>query len=471
MKLENFDEWFAIRPNHADTGRHIEGRLKFNVDSGVSLDAISFGLGVNDWNTVITGGTMTGWIDYQRPATLVEPWTQSFSGLNLGVNTPTVRDRRRYVASAILKNVFLTDINEAIFEGIIFQHPALHAWINPRLIEQEDVTQAAEEKRWLNIGVSRKIERNFSLADGTKVSLVSSNRVSGQQDVSIDTQTQLTLSFAKPVSFVEIPKFIWRLSTIFEFLVAKRFEAPGYKIITTQTREWNSEHEKITAEYIYCPTKRKKICYDLPPISERMTTENTSSVPIESILSYAIGLNDELIYLANAVQSARDFDLDLATGFTTIVACLEDFDRREHGSGRSLEFNNDIANLKKVVSKYGTKRTKSFFRQVKGKIPNSYSLTQRLERLHESWKQDGFRGEPNLKHIRDIRNMIAHGRGFELSSSIFSDMVFQVDHLTALGRYHVMRKLGFSAEDIKLSFKRNFQNYGRYVLEMNLSNI
>ena len=94
---------------------------------------------------------------------------------------------------------------------------------------------------------------------------------------------------------------------------------------------------------------------------------------------------------------------------------------------------------------------------------NSYSLSRRLERLHSYWRDDGFRGSPDIRRIRDLRNLLPHGRGLDVSSDVAQEMVAFSYYLAALGRYHVLRALGCTGDEIAAALSRRMHRYGMFV--------
>lgn len=466
MKLEGFEEWFSIRPNHSDEAEPLPGRLRFSLDDGIHLDTIWF-LGSTDHkkNPIVSGQTLTGWLDYQRPATLIQPWLQRAGGLNLSMDTPRMRESQRFVASALLKNVFLENINDPIFTGLVVEDPAFHAWVDPHLVNRGWVQSEDVALPSLSINVQPPKVRRFTLTDGTQVTVTSATRVPRGEATTVEEYTVLKLVFHDPVNFETITRMAWRISALFEFLIGARVLPPIYHLPTTQKRMWNDEEREVVAEFLYCPISRKKRRDALPDIYDRLTIEERSFIPLETLLNHASGVSDELIFLADKIQSVEDNDLPLAQGYGELLGCLEAFDKREFGSGADENFKQNMENLKKLVEERGTEIDVALFKRISGAVSNSFSLLKRLERLHQKWNDEGFRGNPNLKRIRDLRNLVPHGRGLEVSSDVAQEMIIYLQYLTALGRFHVLRKLGFSGDQIGAAFSGQAYRYGMFVPE------
>lgn len=464
MRLESFEEWFAIRPNHSDEADQLPGRLTFDLDEGIYLDTIRFSRRSEKQDGFLgSGQTLTGWLDYQRPATLIQPWLQSTGGWTLSMDTPAMRVSQRFVASAILKNVFLEDISARIFTGFVVEHPAFHGWVNPRLVNPDWSRPEDAGFPSLSVDVQPPQQRIFTLADGTQAKVTSATRVPRGDTTTLEEYTVLELQFPEPVDFDAINRFAWRISALFEFLIGARVRAPICYLPTTHKRLWNGEEREVVAECWYRPISRKNR-RDAPPDEyRRLTLEKRSPVPLEALLNHVSGGSDELIFLADQIQSVEDHDLSLTQGYGEIIGCLEAFDDRTFGSGADENFKLDMKSLNTLVEKHGSTADLNLFRRISGAASNRFSLLKRLERLHNIWNEDGFRGNPDLKRIRDLRNVVPHGRGLEVSSDVVEEMIIHLQYLTALGRYHVLKALGFTGGQIGAIFSWQAHRYGMFI--------
>ena len=117
MRLEHFEEWFAIRVDHQDE-EFCSSRIIYDPRDGISLDAIDFGK--DRWlvGHRLPGNTITGYFDYRRPATVINPWVRSTPGGEYSVNSKVMRARCNIVAAGVLKNIHLQDISERCFTGL-----------------------------------------------------------------------------------------------------------------------------------------------------------------------------------------------------------------------------------------------------------------------------------------------------------------------------------------------------------------
>lgn len=466
MQLKNFEEWFAIRPGHSDDGEHLPGRLFFDLDEGIQIDTIRFSQTEKDEaRPLVRGQTMTGWLDYQRPATVIQPWVQQTGGLTFSMDTPALRESQRFIGSSILKNVFLEDLTQAIFTGIVVEHPAFHAWVNPHLVASEWSVPEDIGLPCLSVDVRPPTERVFTLSDGTQARINSATRVPRGQATTLEEYSVLSLRFPEPITYERVVRLTWSISALFEFLISARVQAPVYQLPTTFKRAWNREEREVIAELWYIPVSRKGRLDSIPNLHNRLTFEKRSPVSLETLLNHAIGSSDELIYLADLVQSAEDHDLPLTQGFGELLGCLEAFDDRTFGSGADENFKTKMKDLSELIETHGTDENKDLFARIKGNTPNKFSLLKRLERLHKVWQEDEFRGDPRLSRIRDLRNIIPHGRGLEISGDIAQEMITYLQYLTALGRYHVLKKLGFTGTEVAAAFSWQPHRYGMFVPE------
>lgn len=463
MRLESFEDWFAVRPNHSDAEEHLAGRLKFDLEAGICLETNRFLGGAEHLQKpLVKGETLTGWLNYQRPTTLIRPWIQSCGGLQMGFNTIALQENQRFIAAAILKNVFLEDVKAPIFTGLMVEHPALHAWINPRLVGQDLTFLPEIGLPALSVNIQAPQKRVLTLSNKAKATIVSHTRISGGASRRLEDYSALELKFPEPINFDAISRHIWRISSLFEFLIGARTQASVHLLPTTQLREWNGEERHIVAELWYRPVARKRRRSSPPDEHSCFMIEKRSPISMEDLLSHITGASDETMYLASVIQSVEDGDLSIHQGYGEILGCLEAFDERTFGSGADKKFKANMKRLRDLVRQHGKTEDVEFFKRIQSSISNKFSLLKRLERLHQHWVEDGFRGTPNLQRIRDLRNLIPHGRGLEVSSEIAQEMVFYNQYLTALGRYHVLKVLGFTQQAIEAAFLMQPNRYGMF---------
>lgn len=463
MKLIDFEEWFAVRTSHEDDD-HWPARLSFSAEEGITVNAVRFlGDPAEIGGATFNADTLTGWLDYQRPTTVVRPQLKGSGGLAFGPNTPAMRVSCSAVAEAIIKNVFLTAIEEPIFTGLVVEHPAVHAWLNPSLVNHEWVRVEGVNHPNLTVQVLPPRQRELNLSDGTRVTIRTATRAPRGDALSISDYSVLEMDFPAPVNYDVITRMAWRISTLFEFMIDTRVDAPVIKMPTTHTTTWNGEQRPTVAELWYRPSKPRRSKRPVPDADERLTTEGSVSVTLEALLERVIGGSDELIHFAGTIQSSGNFEQTMHHGYGELLGGLEDFDRRQFGQDRDPNFSANMRRLAAIVREHGSEDDVQLFERVRGSASNGYSLARRLERLFGPWREDGFPGEPNLGRIRHLRNIIPHGRGFELSSDAAREMVAYTILLSAVGRYHVLRALGCTADEIANAFMRLPHKYGSLV--------
>jgi hypothetical protein len=454
MKLESFDQWFAIRPNHKDS-EFWPARMIFDLDKGIWVETVNFSDQSKRLN--FETDTMTGWLDYQCPTTVVRPRIQTVAGSTISVDTPATRDSYRLVAEAVLKNVFIEDLSEKVFIGIAVSHPAIHAWINPCLVQRSKLASQQDAIK-TSIVLSEPKERKFELQDGTEAVVTSTAAVSGG---AIHEDTLLELRFPAPVDYDTVTRIIWRTTTIFSFMIGHRLRAPIYELPTIRKRRWNDNEQEIIAELWYRPARQGS---DAQPAEHScLTTEGSTSISLNALLNHSVGGIDEMIYLADIIQTCDDKGIPLVQAYGELVGCLEDFDTRYFGSGADPALASAIQQIYRLVKQHGNSDDLSMFQRLRQSHRNSYSLLKRLERLHEHWHSDGFRGDPDLRRVRDIRNLVPHGRGLHLGRDTVEAMIAFRSYLIALGRYHVLRALGCTGAEVGSAFMRQPHRYGRFV--------
>lgn len=461
MKLRNFEDWFAIRSRHGDED-HWPGRLVFDLDKGISLATARFVDGPETRSDpTFRAATMTGWLGYERPATLIRPMIRTIGGLNFGVNTPALRASYDFVAEAVLRNIFLEDIDEPIFTGLAVDDPALHAWINPNLVSHEWDYQADLVSSRLSVAVAQPRQRRFTLSDGTEAVVTSAIRTPRDAGLILREYSALRLRLPRPVTYEAITRLTWRLSTLFSFLIGARVGAPVYELPTTRTRPWNGNDQEVVAEYWYRPAR--KGVEVAPDIHRRLLVEGASSLTLPQALELLVGGRDELLYLANMIQTVDDNAMSITQGFGELLGCLERFDEREFDNGADPNVSAGMTRLANLVREHGSEDDQAIFARLRQKAPNRYSLLDRLQRLHGFWQDDSFRTAPDLRRIVQLRNIIPHGRGLQVSGEIAQEMLDLTSYLVALARYHVLRALGCTGGEIAAAFRRQPFGYGLFV--------
>ncbi|MFV1530360.1 MULTISPECIES: HEPN domain-containing protein [unclassified Phaeobacter] len=459
--IENFEEWFAVRDGHDDDSIW-PGRLSFSKKNGVILEVIAFPDGGDLYQAPSCDtGTITGYLDYQRPTTIVNPWVQSQAGARWGVDTPVMRAKARIVGSAILKNIHLTDINEACFTGISMELPSFSSWYAPKMVNTDFSLRDTKGPPAIEVGVDKPERCEFILSDQTNVQVDSYARTSDEGAVTSVTQrTSLWLQFSEAANYEAVLKRISRINTLFCFLLGHRMAQSPYRLHTTHTRTWNDESRSIVAELFIRPAFKSKT--EHVEWHDALFTRHNCTLDACSILNAAVEQPDALFYLMNMVLLMEHSKKLSANTFSEFIGCLEDFDQSVFGNGSSSDLRALRKSLKAVVAEHGTEVDKQALSDLIHRSPNRYSLAQRLGRLQQAWSESGFRGSPEPKELVKLRNDISHGRAATLEDDDYQKVLWFGYYLCALSRFHIFRQLGLSAEDIGKAFCRVPHRYGMY---------
>lgn len=459
--FEDFEEWFAIRNRH-DEDDIWAGRLSFNEKKGISLEAIFLPkTGIGNEAPDCDKGTITGYLDYQRPTTIVEPWVQSQGGGSMGVDTPIVRAKSRMLASAVLKNIHLEDLNEKCFTVLYMDLPAFGSWYAPQLVKTDYEHSKENRPPEVSVEIDSPSHEEFILKDKTNVIIDSFVGTSEDENTTKVTQrTSLTFEFHDAIDYSTAQKWIWRVNILFSFLLGHRMAQNPYQLKTTHTRKWNEREDNITAELFFRPVfksqKHHVQWYDA------LFMRRGSALTPKNLLNSTIEQSDALFYLMNMVLSMENPEKLSASDFGELIGCIEDFDIKNHGSGSSSDVTHARRALRKIVKAHGTEddlQTLDDLAQVK---PNRLSLAERLDRLQQEWSDSGFRGEVDTSKVIKIRNNVSHGRGVELSSEDYQEIVWLNYHICALSRFHIFRTLGIQDKEIASAFGLLGFRYGKY---------
>jgi hypothetical protein len=460
MRMEGFEDWFAIRIGHRDD-EIWPSRVVYDPKEGISLSVINFA-GPELWysNPCFEAETITGYLDYQRPATIIKPFIQSASPGSIGVDTQLVRARYRIIANGILKNFHLESLSDQCFTGLRVHLPSFHAWIAPQLI-RSDYAQV-QDLPSVSVQVGEPSRREFSLAGGVRAEvLVYSSAADDGDDLPVRQHTLLSLTLPNATDYETIMRIAAALDITFGFLVGTRLETAVCGLPTTRTRRWNDADETVTAESWIVPAWKRTA---IPPHRHgRMSTEENSPVGPQRLLEFCVARQDDLTYLMNMVLAAEMHDLRADDCFVEILGCLEDFDKTQFGSGADPQIRLVARRIRRLVEQRGDEEERALCQRIGAGFRNEFSLRQRLERLIGMWSADGFRGRPDPVRLVQIRNMKPHGRGRELSPEVFREIVIFLPFLCALARYHVLRILGFDRAAIAASFARTPHRYGKFV--------
>lgn len=458
--MERFEDWFAVRIAHLDE-EIWPSRLTYDPQDGISLNTINFA-GPKLWysNPTFEADTITGYLDYQRPATLLGPFIQSASAGSIGADTPCMRARYRVVANGLLKNLHLESRSERCFTGFRVQLPSFHAWVAPQLVRSDYAPQG--NSFTLTVEVREPSRRTLALEGGVHAEILiypSANEDNG--DVPIIQHTVLSLALTEAVDYDTIARIAAAVDITFGFLVGTRLKSAIHYLPTSKMRRWNDSDEAITAESWIVPAWKR--ASTAPDRFGRMFIEANSPAGPEQLLQLCLSGSQDLFYLMNMILAAESNDLRPDDCFVELLGCLEDFDRTRLGSGADPEVRLLARRVKRLVERHGDDEERAICARIGASFRNEYSLRQRLERLMGMWSADGFRGGPDAARLVQIRNMKPHGRGRDLSADVFREIIILLPFLCALARYHVFKVLGFGREAVAAGFTRVPHRFGMFV--------
>lgn len=434
--FEDFEEWFAVRDRHDDE-KICPAKLTFSQENGITLKSIQFA----EFGEIYSapncdGETLTGYLDYQCPTTLIKPWVQSRGGGNLGINTPIMRSKSRIFASAILKNIHLEDLNEKCFTALYMDMPAFSAWYAPELVKSGYQDIKVNKPSKLQINVDEPIREEFSLKDKTTALVSSFAEARDEENTTIITQrTLLTFEFPEALDYSAIQKRLMRVNTIFSFFLGHQMAQNPSKLKTTHTKKWNDRNENLVAEFIFQTDQNRKTRF--VRWHDALFLRQDCALTLENTLNLTIELPDDIFYLMNIILHIENSKKLSAGDFSQLLGCIENYDINENGSMPSsrAEPNHRSARI---------------------------TLAERLNCLQRDWADSGFREHLEIQEIVSIRNDISHGRGINLSSEIYQKMVWFNYDLCAIARFHIFRTLGIQAEEIGAAFRRMHNKYGKY---------
>jgi len=423
---KGFTDWFAIV---VDEEQFWPGRLTFHPEAGISLETTNFcdfeakgffeAKHSND--SFFQADVIKGYLDYQRPTTLLKPFISKVHSGSIGYLTPLIRNRYTVTINGILKNIHLDNLDDEIFLSIGGRSDALRGWIVPKRIK--NVYEPATKRRTLEYDEYNKFE--IELLDGCSISIV--NMVSGPSDwdsMTLVGQTSFTLTFSNPIALDPALDLYNRFSNFLTFLIGDRLLRGVILLATTKTTEWNDKENSIHAELLVRSNKKFSESLDLPAL--RFLTQHDTSMELKEVLSKWQQIDKDTNYFMALIVSVEmgDNDTNVTNKYIDLIGCLEKFDK----------------------NKFGGRKT----------------LLQRLERLVQLYKDDNFRGDPDLEKIKEYRNYHPHGEGASVTLDIFKKMYWYSNFLCALGRYHILKEIGFSANEISQAFRRQANVYGMF---------
>lgn len=425
--FNEFEEWFAIRDGHDDDNIW-PGRLSFSPENGVVLEAVRFSSDGDFYQAPdCDTGTITGYLDYQRPTTIINPWVQSQGGGSFGVNTPFILSKVQIIGSAILKNIHLTDVNEECFIGLTMDLPSFNSWYDPEIVSADSKFSRKKGYVEFKVVVDKPEHKKFSLAENIDAEVyVCANKKTEGAVTSLIQQTYLCLKFPEPVDLNSVLEKVWRFNTLFSFFLGHAMAQNPCRLSTTFTRKWNNEAHPLVSELFFRPIFDSKT--EHVERHDALFTRQNCKIDVDQLLNCAVEKSRPLFYLMNMVLFMEHSKKFSPNDFSGFIGCIEDFHETLFGSGSSK------------------KRT----------------LRDRLEKMQEDWSDSGFRGAPELKKIVDLRNDISHGRTVSLQGNDYQDLIYLCSYLCALSRFHIFRMLGLSDEDIGKAFRRVCHRYGRY---------
>ncbi|MGI3212919.1 HEPN domain-containing protein [Roseovarius tibetensis] len=459
--LEGFEEWFAIRNRHCDDDIW-PGKLKFSEDTGITLEAICH-LDSGNFSEApcCEKGTITGYLDYQRPTTIIDPWVQSQGGGSIGVDTPVMRAKSRILASAVLKNINLEDPNEKCFTALNMDMPSFSAWYAPQLVKSDYEHLKENKFPTASVEIDHPTHEQFTLNDEKNATVRSLVETRDEEGVTkVVQRTFLKFEFPSPVDYATVQAWIWRVNTLFSFLLGCRMAQNPYQINTTHTRKWNGEDEQVTAELFFHPIFKSKVHH--VKWYDALFMRHNCALTAEELLNATSEQSEDLFYLMNMVLRMEKPEKLSASDFSELVGCIEDFDIKVNGSGSSRDVRAARKKLRKVVKDHGDDSDIHTLDELTRSQPNRLTLAERLGRLQQNWSDSGFQGSIDIDRIKKIRNDVSHGRGVDLSVDDYQEIVWLNYNLCAMARFHVLRTLGIEAEAIGAAFRRLGFRYRQY---------
>ena len=393
---------------------------------------------------------LNGYLDFQTPAVLIDTRIKSL--------TPGIFGRQsKYTigARALITQIHLENLNERCFMGFTLNSPALHAYIDPQLVGREIEQRPDGFIPKLDFLEPKLIE--FFLSSGIKIKILSAMQLStGIRDTSIEQSTSLRLMFPESVSFTDCQKIMDRVHFFFCFLTGRSLQL-GKNTLHSNKRSVLGDEQ---SEYIDCKAIYKSSLLSYPTDFGNefaSLTDGRSTVSIENIFDHIVSDKDgALTYFMDMVLKAEVYERRLDDGFIELIGLLENFHKTYFGSGLDKErkdYNKEMKQkLKKLVAKSNDKEAIEFLNKLCMAQPGELSLFERLEELKKEWAEDGFRGGPDLRKIKSLRNVKPHGRGNRYSNDDIQYIAMVLPFLTGLSRYHILKYLGFDRESIAKSF-------------------
>ncbi|MEP3476319.1 MAG: hypothetical protein ABJN57_08890 [Hyphomicrobiales bacterium] len=408
--------WFFAKLDDFDTSNW-SGRLRIKKNGAVRLSLL---IGSNDFKTLHTlfekRQILNGYLEHQGPVCLLQPFFMSF-----GINTYKIH------AQCLLEGVHLTRADEACFTGFSLESEALHAILNPKVIKVHYET-SANKLTPQKIDFLPNQHTAFATKNGTEVSVYSGASMSWRAyDVpKIKSGSLLEIKFSEPLNCNDAKNYVEKVHFFFCFLAGKQLEVGRHEFFTNKRKENNGGVEFITAKSIYKSSLRD--CPLRMGNQKSFINLTETKVSLEQIFEQISADEDHaLSYLMDMILQSERNKGELSDRFTELVGLLENFHKMNFGPKDGM------------------------------------SLFQRLEQLADDWKQDGFHAYPDLRKIKEFRNFKPHGRGVDFSHDDMQHIAHVLPFLSALTRYHILKKLGFDRKEIAQSFMTFARLYGRFI--------
>lgn len=459
MKLENWEDWFAARSGHKDDDIWT-GRISFDLEEGIEFITARFIEGSSTYvDETFNSDVITGYLDFQRPATLLNPFVRSYGGITFSANTPGHRTSLKIGANGVLKNFHLEDIKARCFSGLRVELPSVFSWFSPDIVKRDKNND--QKPGSVTLRVEETVVHSRTLKCGHIVEVIeyATSRESVGQ-VELKQRVELSIKFEQPINMEEVEKLMWRTNTVFSFMAGSRLAQVVHKLETTETRTWNDVEQPIVAEYWFRPISKMEV--EIPDAYSSLFSCHTSDIDFFELLDIAFSGEDKMIYLMDNILAVEESEQQLFSIYGEFLGCLEDFDRKQFGSGTDQSFKASIKDLAGLVENSGNESQRNTFAKLRTSYRNEFSLRGRLERMTEQWAADGFRGNPDFKRIVELRNDLSHGRALKITQKDAQMMYWYLNFLAALARYQIWKSIGYSSEDVANAFKRKAHMFGMF---------
>lgn len=269
-------------------------------------------------------------VDFQKPSTMIWPNVRQ---INSGSGTSHSRTLLNGSFQHLLEGIFISDLNEKVFEGVHIQSESFRLWyaptFRPKIKRGETDTLLLEKPG----------EKVFNIKGlGTLKCLLLHSEKRNQNSQTISPKASLEIHFSEARSLREVIQVVWNIESLFGFLIGFRLKVPTSTVWTKEKYKLNSKELPRTGELRMF---NRNWTTDKSPNQSNIQHFNSDNSPgLESIVENFFQNRESFMSRINAINYSNLFSKSLEQSFKHIIPTFEEYLKSRFYDGEETNFKN-----------------------------------------------------------------------------------------------------------------------------------